>query len=216
MSSDELRDLYTRHTNLIEYGVDVEGRKLFCVGDITSPNAENMISSLHLMNARGTEPIQLWVNSCGGNDDMMLYMYDAITSSDAPIYTIGTGMICSAAALLLVCGDRRFATPNAWFMTHKGRFQIEGDEDEVQAATELSKTVSDRYWKLIARHTNHSAQWWFNKSKGQGELWLDAEKMIEHGVVDEILTPKRRELKPISRRPINTKGNGPDDAEDEA
>jgi len=209
---DEMCRLYYRHAHLLEYGVDLEGRQLFLVGDVTSPNIENMVSSLHLMNTRGSDPINLVINSAGGSDDMMLYMYDAITSSLAPIRTIGTGMICSAAALLLVAGDRRYTTPNAWFMTHKGKFTLEGDEDEIHAASQLSRNVSDRYWKLIARHTKHSARWWFKKSKGQGELWLDADDMVEHGVVDEILMPARRELEPLSKRRVQ--GDEPEEGEE--
>lgn len=207
---EELRLLYSRHSNILEYGVDLEGRTLFCVGDITSPNVESMVASLHLMNKRGTEPIQLWINSCGGNDDMMLYFYDAIVASDSPVFTIGTGMVCSAAALLLVCGDRRYATPNTWFMTHKGRFQLEGDEDEVHAASQLSRAVSDRYWKLVARHTNKDAKWWLRRSKSQGELWLSAEDMMEHGVIDSILLPQRRQLKPIPKASVH---KGEEDSE---
>ena|SRR3990167_1499226 len=196
---EELRRLYLRHAILLESGADLEGRNLFMVGDVTSPNAENMISSLHLMNTRDASPIKLWINSFGGEDDMLFYMYDAITASSAPVYTIGTGMICSAAALLLVCGDRRYATPNSWYMTHKGRFQIEGDEDEVRAATDLSSAVSDRYWKLIGRHTTRSPKWWFSRSKGRGELWMDVDDMLKNGVIDDVLKPTRRELAPLNR-----------------
>lgn len=208
--SEELRRLHIRHALLLESGVDLEGRNLFMIGDVTSPNAENMISSIHLMNSRSDAPIRFWINSCGGEDQMLFYMYDAITSSPSPIYTIGTGMVCSAAALLLVCGDRRYATPNSWFMTHKGRFQLEGDEDEIRAATHLSSAVSDRYWKLVARHTNRSAKWWFSRSKGQGELWMDADEMLKNGVVDEVFKPTRRELPPLTKSRIQK-----DEAEDD-
>lgn len=208
--AEELRRLYIRHAILLESGVDLEGRNLFMVGDVTSPNAENMISSLHLMNTRSDAPIKLWINSCGGEDQMLFYMYDAITASEARVITIGTGMICSAAALLLVCGDRRYATPNSWFMTHKGRFSLEGDEDEIRAATHLSSSVSDRYWKLVGRHTNRSAKWWFSRSKGQGELWMDSDEMLKNGVIDDVLKPMRRELTPLTKGRVQK-----EEAEDE-
>jgi len=196
---EELRRLYIRHAILLESGVDLEGRNLFMIGDVSSPNAENMISSLHLMNTRSDAPIKLWINSCGGDDQMLFYMYDAIVSSKSPVYTIGTGMVCSAAALLLVCGDRRYATPNCWFMTHKGRFQLEGDEDEIRAATHLSSAVSDRYWKLVGRHTSRSAKWWFSRSKGHGELWMDVDEMLKNGVIDDVLGTTRRQLPPLTK-----------------
>jgi len=195
--------LYARHATLLEYGVDLENRKLFLVGDIVSPNVENMVSSLHMMGT-SAEPITMVVNSAGGCDDMMLYLYDAMTLCPAPIYTIGMGMVCSAAALILVAGDRRSATPNCWFMTHKGKMVIQGDEDEVRAASELNAQVADRYWKLIARHTKRSAQWWFNRSKNEGELWLNTDEMRRHGVIDRVEVSPRT-LKNVPKRPIETR-----------
>jgi ATP-dependent protease ClpP protease subunit len=37
----------------------------------------------------------------------------------------------------------------------------------------------------MGEHTNETKTWWKNKTK-QGELWLDAEEMVTHGIVDEI------------------------------
>ena len=204
-----------------EYAIDCDKRTLFFSGDIDSPQVEMLATNIHILNSPDvhpesySEPINIVVHSRGGYDDLMLNLYDAITYSKAPIHTLVTGMVCSAATLLLVCGDRRFATENSYAMFHKGKVELEGDEDEILAGAEIHRKISDRYWKLLGRHTNKPASWWFNKSKDNGELWLDAKQMVQYGVVDEILSRPRRELEPLSTKPVRTKKKVTHEDEDE-
>lgn len=194
-----------------EYCLDCDKRTLFFSGDIDSPQVEMLATNIHILNSPDVHPethhlpINIVVHSRGGYDDLMLNLYDAITYSKAPIHTLVTGMVCSAATLLLVCGDRRAATESAYAMFHKGKVALEGDEDEILAGAEIHRKISDRYWKLLGRHTKKPASWWFNKSKDSGELWLDAKQMLELGVIDEILPRPRRQFEPLSPRPVRTK-----------
>ena len=203
-----------------EYGVDCDNRTIFFSGDIDSPQIEALATNIHILNSPNLHPethdlpINIVIHSRGGYDDLMLNLYDAITYSKAPIHTVVTGMVCSAATLILVCGDRRFATESAYAMFHKGKVSLEGDEDEILAGAEIHRKISDRYWKLLGRHTKKPAAWWFNKSKDSGELWLDARQMLEYGVIDEILPRPRRQFEPLSTRPVRTKKKASHDDEE--
>ena len=193
---------------LQEYGIDEEKRTIFFSGDIDSPQIEQLVTNLYLLNSKDAfpethqNPIKIILNSGGGYDHLMLNAYDAITYSEAPVYTIVAGMACSAATLLLVCGDKRFCTENSWSMFHKGRVSLEGDEDEINASAEINRKISDRYWKLLGRHTTKSAQWWFDRSKQEGQLWLAPKQMLEYGVIDGILPRPRRDLESLPARKI--------------
>ena len=206
---------------LEDHCVDIPNRVIYLVGDIVTDVIETAVQQLHYLMSpthcgkQSEDSVTIMLNSCGGHDDMMFYLYDAITSSECPVITIGTGMICSAAALILVCGDERYATPNSWFMTHKGKVILEGDEDDIQAQAELNKKISQRYWKLLARHTKLSAQRWLSRSKNLGELWLEPSEMLKYGVIDAILEPTRRELPPLPKRSIRISKGEDEDAERE-
>jgi ATP-dependent Clp protease protease subunit len=196
---------------LEDYCIDIENRTIYLVGDIVPEIVESVVHQIQYLSSKTyfktkyKNPIKLVINSPGGYDDMMLQLYDTLVLCPAPIVTIGTGMVCSAASLILVSGDKRYATPNCMFMTHKGRAHLSGDDDEIQAQAELNKKLSQRYWKLLGRHTKHSAQWWYDRSKGEGELWLDADDMIKRGVIDGIIPSARRELTPLSKRSVKTR-----------
>ncbi len=194
---------------LMEQGVDLKKRTIYLTDAIESPTTEVVVHSIGFLNSpehckNFKDPIKLVVNSPGGYDDSLFYMYDAIVNSEAEIHTIGSGMVCSAASLILVSGDKRYCTENCMFMTHKGKVVIEGDDDEVRSTAILQEKLSQKYWKLLARHTKESAQWWLNKSKNEGAYWLDSQEMLKRGVIDGVLPTNRRVLTPLSNRNLKT------------
>lgn len=183
--------------NLHDYGIDEDGRIVYLFGEFGGDcdQAGQAIINLRyldksFMGPHGpyTRPITLIIDSPGGSDITMYNLYDTITTLKSPVNIIATGEVCSAAALIVACGTgRRMATPNCMFMTHKGKGGLDGDDDEIEAQAELQKLMSDRYWKLLERHTKMEASKWLSKSKHKGELWLTAEQMLEYGVIDEIV-----------------------------
>ena len=194
-----------------QYGIDLKNRRLYLVGEIDIETAQEvsqqllfLTSEIHFPSSY-LDPITLIINSPGGCDDMMYYLYDSVTTCPAEVVSIGTGMVCSAAVLILACADRRYATSNCWLMTHKGKANIEGDDDEIASQAELNAKLSDRYWKLLERHSTKTALQWYKKSKSEGELWLDAEGMIKWGLIDGIIIPKRRQFEPLSTRKLKIK-----------
>lgn len=198
-----------------DYGVNTDSRIIFLTHDIEADNINCLVQNMNYMASISDKPITIIVNSWGGQDDCMLYAYDAMTTCPVPIVTIGTGMVCSAASLLLVAGDKRYCTPNTWFMTHKGKIEIGGDEDEVAAGQALHTKISDIYWKLISRHTKKSPQWWYDCSKDSGELWFDAKSMLKNGVIDGIIQPPPfRVLKPMPTQKVKRSKRRQEEEED--
>jgi ATP-dependent Clp protease protease subunit len=195
---------------LEEHCLDIKNRTIYLVGDIVDGIVEGVVQQINYLSSpihcgqHSTKPIIMVINSLGGHDDMMLYLYDTMVNCPCKIHTVGTGLVCSAATLLLVAGDKSFATENCMFMTHKGKSSLAGDEDEITAQAEFNLKMNDRYWKLMGRHTFISGQKWYTKSKSAGENWLDTNDMIKAGVIEGVI-PSPRELKALPVRRIKTK-----------
>lgn len=217
--SSQPKPRYEELEILEEMCLDVKNRVIYLVGDIDGSCVESIVQQLlYLSSSKHTdryqEPIKIVINSLGGCDDMMLYLYDAMMNTSCRIVTVGSGLVCSAATLILVAGDDRYATENCMFMTHKGHAVLSGDEDEISAQAEFNRKVSDRYWKLLGRHTSLSGQRWYSKSKSEGEHWLDVKGMLETGVIDGVLEPTTRTLEPLPPRRIKTKIKHEEDDDD--
>jgi ATP-dependent protease ClpP protease subunit len=85
---------------------------LFLAGDITPEIAENITEYIY-RGFTGT----LLINSAGGDVYSALAIYDALLRS-GEVNTAGTGLVASAANIVLLGGKQRFATPNTRFQIH--------------------------------------------------------------------------------------------------
>lgn len=190
----------------LDHSIDLRSRTIYLIGEVELDWVTTTVQYLHMFSSpkyfrNNTDPINLIINSPGGSDDMAFCLYDAIQTCGSPVHTIGTGMVCSAATLILSCGHKRFGTENLWLMTHKGSVIVSGDDDSIMSQAKLQNKVADRYWKLLERHTKKPALSWYRNSRDHGELWLNAEQSLEWGVIDEII-PSTRSFEPLSNRMI--------------
>jgi ATP-dependent protease ClpP protease subunit len=82
-------------------------------------------------------------------------------------------------------------------MTHKGSAILEGDEDEVESQKESFSRCTDKYWKLLERHSGRKATTWLKRSKRQGELWMPPKELLKCKAIDGVLKSERRSFSPL-------------------
>lgn len=226
MFNTQLKETTEQLLLMHEYGLDTKGRVVYLMGEFGGECdvVECTLANLRFLSSEANfpetfmNPITMIVDSPGGEDTVMFHLYDFMTTSKTPIHTVGTGEVCSAAALILAAGEKghRSATPNCMYMTHKGKAGLGGDDDEIEAQAALQSLLSDRYWKLLERHTSLKASTWFSKSKHKGELWINADTMLEYGVIDSIISTAQ-EWPALSTKKLRTKVKEvePDDDDDD-
>lgn len=172
----------------VDTGLDIPNRRIYIDDEIDDRAVSLALKGLHYLDKTpGT--IQIMINSGGGDVSGAYAIYDSIQSCKNHTITIGTGVVASAAGLLLVCGDERYATPNCRFMAHEGVLHFEEDETisptALLAELKQDKQVTERWCELMSEHTAHTKKWWEDRSvKPKEDLWLTQPEMIEHGVVD--------------------------------
>jgi ATP-dependent Clp protease protease subunit len=181
---------------LFAYGLDTVRRRVYLhypieVGEKAGTGViEHVVKGINHLDRAGTGHIELWICTPGGEVSEMFALYDVIRACETEIWTVGFGEVCSAGALLLVAGDRRFATENCFFMAHNCSGGVGYDVDIAVAESQVRATrrIWDRWAKMMARHTAHSQKWWTEKANEKCEMWFSAEQMAQkqHRVVDEI------------------------------
>lgn len=115
---------------LFDRGLDLRNRRVFLHSDLegrekAGDSAVVQVTRALLFLDKTDNEIELWINSPGGEMAEMFGIYDIIRGLKNKITTIGFGEICSAACLLLACGDKRKVTKNSWFMSHTGNIDME-------------------------------------------------------------------------------------------
>jgi ATP-dependent Clp protease protease subunit len=160
-------------------------RILFLGTPINESTVNTLILAMLLMNAADpSAPIELYINSAGGNILDGLALYDAMQAIRAPIATYCVGCALSMAACILAAGSpgMRFATPNARVMIH-------------EPSTPLSEAggslTSGRQTHGLMRHTGQPL------ARIQADMrrtrWFTAEEALRYGFIDAIV-PVRKNL----------------------
>lgn len=133
-------------------------------------------------------PITLMLNSPGGDITYMFSIYDLMRTATNDIITVGTGEICSATVLLLVCGARRYVTENTVLMSHKGSVDFAGNIEDIKSRMNWVNWYENQWAKLMARHTPRDEKYWKQIGRKEAELWvLGGEKIVEEGFADRVI-----------------------------
>jgi ATP-dependent Clp protease, protease subunit len=142
-----------------------------------------------------TDPtIYVYINSEGGDFSAGMCMYEALRLSGKKIVTFGMWQVCSAAVLVYLAGDERFAHNYTEFLIHEVQ-QEGGDDgkakDKKRSADELEND-NDRMFSLIAERTNLTkARIKKNIAKAPNEDWkFCTDDAKRYGIVHEIGLPR--------------------------
>jgi len=186
---------------LYDHNIDIDNRRIFLHEELESSSSlreftessyshtgpvETIIRGLFLLD-KTPGPIELWINSPGGLMSEMFALYDIIQTLKNPIHTVGFGLACSAAGLILACGDKRYATKHCFFMSHLGSASAEGDLFTMEDQVAFSKRYYNLWLELMEQNTNKNKAWWKRTLESKRrELWLNATEMKECGIIDDI------------------------------
>ena len=131
-------------------------------------------------------PVNLMINSPGGDIHEMMGIIDYLKSLDVKVNTICRGKAFSAASVILTCGTgMRMVSKNSTIMFHQASSMISGKLTDVTATVDFVKKVEQDIYDMLAEKTKKDAAWW--KDHMRSDLYLTADKALEYGVIDQII-----------------------------
>ena len=173
----------------VDYNIDIPNRRIYLSDEIDEKLSDLMIKALHHLDSH-TGDIEFWINSGGGSVYHMYAIYDAIRNCKNKVITVGTGHVCSAATLLLVAGDERYATKHTMFMAHEGDMQFDEGESvsPISLASDLAADIAleKRWCRLMSEHTKPTTNWWLkNAIQSKKAKWMDVDEMLDRDIIDK-------------------------------
>ena len=131
-------------------------------------------------------PINLILNSPGGEIHEMMGLIDYINSIKPPVNIIVRGKAFSAAAVVLAStSGKRMISNNSTIMFHQPRSMMEGKLTDVAATLEYVHKIEHTVYELLASKSKKDAKWW--KDHMRSDLYLSAQEAKEIGVIDIII-----------------------------
>lgn len=164
-------------------------RKIFIEGEIDADTACDFVKKVMYLNSEDTQkPIDVLINSPGGEINSGMLMYDVIQSSKAPIRMFCIGRAYSMGAILFACGNHgRYMLPHAELMVHEPLLgnRVGGSSSSIKSISDSLLETKKRMNKILAKHTGKSEK--VVAKATSYDHYFSSEESIEFGLCDEIV-----------------------------
>ena len=154
----------------------------------------------------GSGDITVWINSPGGDCVAAAQIYNMLTQYKGNVTVKIDGIAASAASVIAMAGNTVLMSPVSMMMIHNPATVAFGDHAEMQKAIDMLAEVKESIINAYVIKTG------LTRAKlshlMDAETWMDANKAIELGFADDIIT--RAETKP------NTEDSDEENEEDES
>lgn len=173
--------------------VDLKGhllrnRIVFIGQRINDEVAIQTVASLLALNSLNPEEeIRLYINCAAGSSYSVVSILDTMNALQAPISTVGFGMVGGTAVQILAGGTkgRRFSMPNTRILLQQPNGGAMGSADEVNIqTTELNRTMKMMY-KFLSDYTGMSIEQ--VEMESDRENFLNPKQALELGIIDGII-----------------------------
>lgn len=130
------------------------------------------------------EPLLVEINSGGGDVFAGSEIYTALKAYAGTVEINIVGLAASAASVIAQAGHSRIS-PTALFMVHNVSGSAAGDFHDMQQEAEILQTANKAVAAAYLEKTGKSMEELLGIM--DAETWMDAQKTVEYGFVDEVM-----------------------------
>lgn len=144
--------------------------------------------------ANGTDPIRVSVHSEGGSVFEGFACHDVLAEYKGLKTIAVESTAFSIASFIAMAGDEIEMSPNAYFMLHNPRINIEGDDEELAKKSGMISSLKTTMVNGYAQRTGKSPE--EIQAILKAETYFNATEAVSFGLADRITQ------KPINGRPL--------------
>lgn len=138
----------------------------------------------------GSGPVTIWLNSPGGDCIAASQIYTMLMDYPDDVTIKIDGIAASAASVIAIAGTKVLMAPTALMMIHNPMTMAYGNHEDMEKAMEMLDEVKESIINAYEIRTGLS------RSKlshlMDSETWFNANKAVEMGFADGILTDDKR------------------------
>ena len=198
-----LSELVDAVKNLLRREQSERLRDAYLIGDIEKDLTRATIERLRELANDSDKPINLYINSAGGNVTDGLALHDAVqdlVARGVQVSIIVQGMAYSMGSIVLQAASdgRRLAFPHSWIMIHEPA-KWAGWQSTTAAAQHLErlKQMQDQIYKILSARSGKPLRQIIKDTK-RTDFYLDATSAKEYGLIDGIVAGELPAPKPAA------------------
>lgn len=174
------------------YSLLLKDRIVFLGTPINDQVANLIVAQLLYLNHEDPErDIRMYINCPGGSVYAGFAIYDAMQLIKAPVETTAIGLTASFGTVLLAAGakGKRFALPNATIHMHQPLVSggVGGQASDVMIQANELIRQKERLYQILQDATGQPRE--VIERDADRDFFLDAQKGVEYGIVDAVLSP---------------------------
>jgi ATP-dependent Clp protease protease subunit len=163
-------------------------RILFLSGEVVGDNMDTLVAQLLFLDSVNHDPINLYINSQGGEVYSGLELISVMRFIKSPVYTTVLGLAASMGAVIASSGEKghRNALPYSRFMIHQPSSGIGYStfKDQAIHLKEMESLKQDLY-KILAENSGQSIDQ--IEALCDRDKWMKAEEAISMGFLDSVI-----------------------------
>ena len=186
------------------YSLLLRNRIVFLGTPINDQVANVIVAQLLFLSSEDPEaPIQMYINSPGGQVYAGLAIYDTMQMIPNPISTLAVGMTASFGTVLLTAGTKgqRYALPNATIHMHQPLGGAQGQASDIEIQAREILRIRQRMNDLYVKYTGQSLTE-IEKALDR-DTFLEADEALKFGIVDKVF-----ETRPDTEEAAGDSGSG--------
>ena len=165
-------------------------RSIYLWGVVDDKSSKDVVTKLLLLEADDPgKEIKFFISSPGGAVTSGMVVYDTMQMLKSPVSTICMGLAASMGSILLSGGakGRRFIYPHGEVMIHQPSLggHIQGLSADMEIHAEQILRTKEMGAQILAKNTGQTIE--RIRKDFERDYWMDAEKSIEYGIVDNII-----------------------------
>ena len=172
----------------------LETRQILLSGEVNKALAEKIVNQLLILEAASDDPIYIYIDSPGGDVDSGYAIFDMIRFVNAPVVTVGMGLVASAGALIFLASpkENRIALPNSHYLIHQPLSGMKGVATDIEIHAQELEKAKEKINILISEETGKDLEQ--IKKDTERDYWMNAQEADECGLAGKIVS-KRADLK---------------------
>jgi ATP-dependent Clp protease protease subunit len=188
-NDDDMGHLYESLNYQLGTLLDYDDSIIYLNEEITDSSVTDFIIRMRsLLQHRKDKqaPVNILIDSPGGDVYATLGIIDYIEQLDVKVNTLCRGKAFSAAAIILACGTgTRMCSKRSTVMLHQTSSFLGGKMSDISAFLENVKVMENTIYDILAEKTKMDAKFWRENMKS--DMFLTSEQLLSYGLIDQII-----------------------------
>lgn len=167
-------------------------RIIFLGTGINAEVANVVVAQLLLLDSQSSEqPINMFINSPGGEVYAGLAIYDTMQFISAPVHTNCVGIAMSMGSVILMAGaeGHRVALPHSRIMIHAGSAGFRGSTPDLEVQAKEVLALREIMESIYEQHTGQAKD--KLRRDMERDFFMNPQEAMDYGLIDRMVSPKQ-------------------------